>query len=210
MNRILLFVAIVTVLFAGCTKKDDFIFNTDLALDSRFIILNAAADTTKIVTYSDHTWMMENRDNASWITILQGSGKGTAYAIVSVTANTSNYPRTSTLLFKAGDKTDTLKLGQRGVITPTIAIAATTVSSAGTGGAVSTAINTNLPLDMMEVSFSNNGSTWISGLAIANNSLSFNAAMNTTAATRSTKIYLSYIDILGTAAKDSLVVNQAL
>lgn len=54
MNRIIFLSALIILLFAGCTKKDDFTFNTDLALDSRFIILNAPADTTKIVVYSDH------------------------------------------------------------------------------------------------------------------------------------------------------------
>lgn len=208
MNRIIFLSALIILLFAGCTKKDDFTFNTDLALDSRFIILNAPADTTKIVVYSDHNWTMENRDNVSWITVRKGSGNGTEYAIVAVTANISDYARASTLLFRSGSKTDTLKLGQRGVITPTIAITATTVSPAAAGDAVSTAINTNLPLNVMNVSYSEDGSSWISGLAIADNNLTFNVAANTTSAARSSKIYLSYLDILGTTAKDSLTVNQ--
>jgi hypothetical protein len=208
MNRIILSLALVTLLCASCTKKDDFTFNTDLALDSRFIILNAPADTTKIVVYSDHNWTIENRDNASWITVQKGSGNGTAYAIVSVTDNPSDYPRASTLLFKSGSKTDTLKLGQRGLITPTIAIKATTVSAAAAGATISTAITATLPLNVMDVSYSGDGSSWISGLAIANNNLTFNVAANPTSAARSSKIYLSYLDILGTTAKDSLTVNQ--
>lgn len=208
MNRIILSSALITLLFIGCSKKDDFTFNTDLALDSRFIILNAPADTTKIVVYSDHSWTMENRDNASWIIVQKGSGNGMAYAIVAVTANISDYARASTLLFKSGSKTDTLKLGQRGVITPTIAITATTVSSPATGAAISTAINTNLPLSVMNVDYSGDGRSWISGLAIAGNNLSFNVVENTTSAARSSKIYLNYLDVLGTTAKDSLTVNQ--
>ncbi len=208
MNRIILSSALITLLFIGCSKKDDFTFNTDLALDSRFIILNAPADTTKIVVYSDHSWTMENRDNASWIIVQKGSGNGMAYAIVAVTANISDYARASTLLFKSGSKTDTLKLGQRGVITPTIAITATTVSSPATGTAISTAINTNLPLSVMNVDYSGDGRSWITGLAIAGNNLTFNVAENTNSAARSSKIYLNYLDVLGTTAKDSLTVNQ--
>jgi len=208
MNRIILSFALVTLLCVSCSKKDDFTFNTDLALDSRFIILNAPADTTKIVVYSDDNWVMENPDNASWISIQKGSGNGTAYAIVSVTENTSDYARASTLLFKAANKTDTLKLGQRGVITPTIAIDAKSVSAAAAGDVISTAINTTLRLNAMDVAYSEDGSSWISSLAIDSNNLTFNVAANTTTAARSTKIYLSYIDILGTTAKDSLTVNQ--
>lgn len=209
MYRIILSFAFVALLFAGCTKKDDFTFNTDLALDSRFIILNAPADTTKIVVYSDHDWSMENRDNAPWVAIQKGSGSGTAYGVIAVTANLSNYARASTLVFRSGDKTDTLKLGQRGVLTPTLAITAAAISPVAAASAVSTAITTNLPLNMMNVSYSGDGSAWISGLAITNNNLLFNVAANKTAAVRSSKIYLSYLDVLGTSVKDSLSVNQA-
>lgn len=208
MNRIILLSSFFTILFACCTKKDDFTFNTDIALDSRFIILNAPADTTKIVVYSDHNWIMENRDNASWITIQKGVGSKTAYAIVAVTDNTSDYPRASTLLFKSGSKIDTLKLGQRGVITPTIAITATAVSAVASGGVISTAINTNLPLNVMSISYSGDGSSWVSNLSIENNSLVFNVAENKNSSARSSKLYLNYLDILGTTAKDSLIVNQ--
>jgi len=209
MYRTIICFAFAALLIAGCSKQDDFTFNTDLALDSRFIILKAPADTTKIVVYSDHDWTMENRDNAAWVTIQQGAGSGTAYGVVAVTANTSDYPRAATLLFKSGSKTDTLKLGQRGLITPVITITATTVSPVAAAGSVSTAITTSLPLDLMTLSYSGDGSTWISGLAIAGTSLTFNVAANTGTAARSSKIYLSYLDILGTSVKDSLAVNQA-
>ncbi|MCH5717915.1 BACON domain-containing protein [Niabella hibiscisoli] len=127
MNRIILLLVAGILLLAGC-QKEDTTFNTDLALDSRFIILNQPADTTKIVVYSDRNWTMENRDNAPWVIVQKGSGLGTAYAIVEVPANTDDYPRAATLVFKAAGKMDTLKLGQRGLVTPKIAITATSVA----------------------------------------------------------------------------------
>ncbi|HTG56473.1 MAG TPA: BACON domain-containing carbohydrate-binding protein, partial [Niabella sp.] len=102
-----------------------------------------------------------------------------------------------------------LKLGQRGLITPKIAITATSVAPAAAGGTVSTAIDASLPLNKMSLSFSESGNTWISDLAIVDNNLTFNVAPNTTAAARTAKIYLNYVDLLGTVAKDSLAVNQA-
>ncbi|MBZ4192261.1 BACON domain-containing protein [Niabella beijingensis] len=209
MNRSISLFAFVTLLIAGC-KKEDTVFNTDLALDSRFIILNAPADTTKIVVYADGNWTMENRDNASWITVQNGAGKGTGYAIISVPDNASDYPRAATLLFMSGSKTDTLKLGQRGVIVPALAITATSVAAPGMGGAVETAINTKFPLSAIGVTYGYSaGDSWISGLQIADGKMSFNVAANETAEARSGKIYLSYTDILGTNLSDSLTVNQA-
>lgn len=208
MNRIILSLVAGMFLLAAC-QKEDTTFNTDLGLDSRFIILNAPADTTKIVVYSDHNWTMENKDNAPWVIVQKGSGSGTAYAVVEVSANTDDFPRAATLVFKAGGKTDTLKLGQRGLITPKIAITATSVAPAAAGGTVSTAIDASLPLNKMSLSFSESGNTWISDLAIVDNNLTFNVAPNTTAAARTAKIYLNYVDLLGTVAKDSLAVNQA-
>ncbi|WP_018627742.1 BACON domain-containing protein [Niabella aurantiaca] len=209
MNRFILFFAFLTLLFAGC-EKEDTVFNTDLGLDSRFVILNAPADTTRIVVYSDHKWTMENREDAPWIMIRKGSGDGTGYAIVSVSDNISDYPRATTLLFKAGGKTDTLKLGQRGVITPALTIAATSVAVPAAGGPVETSINTKFSLDVINVAYTYNaGSNWISGPQIADGKISFGVAANETTEARSGKIYLSYTDILGTNLRDSLTVNQA-
>ncbi|MDH7459877.1 BACON domain-containing protein [Chitinophagaceae bacterium 26-R-25] len=211
MNRLILFSAFASLLLASCNKKDDFTFHTDLAIDSRFIILDAPADTTKIVVYSDHAWTMENMDSAPWITVLKGSGTGTAYGIVKVAANTTNFARASTLLFKSGSKTDTLKLGQRGIIAPTLNIVATSLSSTAAGGPVSTAVTTNLPFNVMSViyTYDANGTNWISNPAITNNMLTFTVDLNTAAIARSGKIFLSYSDILGTVVTDSLQINQA-
>lgn len=209
MKRWILCFCISTLLLTAC-KKEDIVFNTDLALDSRFIILNAPADTTRIVVYSDHNWTMENRDNASWINIQKGAGRGTAYAIVSVNDNTSDYPRAATLLFKGGGKTDTLKLGQRGTIAPALSITAASVTASAAGGTVQTAINTTLPLNIMNTTYSYTaGNGWISELQITEGRLLFNVTANETGEARSAKIHLSYTDILGTNLQDSLTVNQA-
>jgi all-beta uncharacterized protein len=210
MKRLILCYSVIVSLLAGC-KKDDATFNTDLAVDSRFIILNAPADTTKMVIYSDHSWTMENRDNASWITLKKSSGEGTEYAIVAVPANTSNYPRAATLLLKAAGKTDTIRLGQRGLITPTLAITAAALSAPANGGTMQTAINTTLPFSDMTVSYTYdaNGAGWITNLNIAGANLNFDLAKSTAPVARVGKIYLSYLDILGTSVKDSLIVNQA-
>ena len=209
MNRFICSVAFVMALFASC-KKEDTVFNTDLALDSRFIILNAPADTTRIVVYADHQWTMENRDHVPWVTVENGAGNGTGYAIVSVPDNASDYPRAATLLFRSGSKTDTLKLGQRVAITPALAITAASVAAPAAGGTIETAINTKFPLSVINVAYAyNTGADWISGLRITEGKMSVSAAANEMAEPRSGKIYLSYTDILGTNLRDSLIVNQA-
>jgi hypothetical protein len=207
MTRIIAF-AFFILLLASC-KKDDDTFKTDLAVDSRFIILNGPADTTKMVIYSDRSWTMESIDDTPWLTVQNASGNGTAYAVVAVTDNSANLPRIGRLLIKAGDKTDTIRLGQRGIV-PKIAITATSVSGPAAGGAIQTPITTNLPLDIMNVSYTYdaNGTDWISDLQIANDNLSFNVAANGATADRSATIFLSYLDAVGTTTKDSIKVNQ--
>ncbi|GAB3012858.1 hypothetical protein GCM10027051_15020 [Niabella terrae] len=208
MNKLMIISGLVFLLIAGC-KKEDTVFNTDLALDSRFIIFNAPADTTKIVVYSDHAWVMELKETAPWLKIQKGSGNGTEYAIVSVTENLSDFPRAATLLFKAGDKSDTLKLGQRGLLAPSLAIKPTSVSATAAGGIIQAAITTTLSLDLLspEISYIG-GSDWISGLELVEGNLNFNTAANPGAEARSAMVYLSYQDILGTNLKDSVQVNQ--
>jgi hypothetical protein len=165
MTRILSFTFFL-LLFAGCAKED--YFNPDLAIDQRTITLNASADTTKIMVYSNKNWTIEYSDQASWITIPKASGTGKAYAIVSVTDNSAGLPRAATLVIKAGAKSDTIRLGQKGII-PQIAITATMVSSLAAGGTIQTAIETNLPLSIMNVTYTYaSGSNWISGLQIVN------------------------------------------
>lgn len=207
MTRILSFTFLI-LLCAGCVKEHS-TFKTDLAIDQRAITLGAAADTTKFIVYANGNWTTENRDNASWVTIQKGSGTGGKdYAIISVTDNSTDLPRATTLVVKAGSRTDTIKLGQKGIV-PKIAITATTVSSPAAGGTIQTAIDTNLPLNIMNVSYTYaSGSDWISGLQIANQNLVFTVDANTTTAARSAKIYLSYLDAVGATAKDSLTVNQ--
>ena len=205
--RILTFVLFL-LLFVGC-KKEDITFNTDLALDSRSFTLNAAADTAKIVVYSDGKWTLDAIDTAFWISIQKASGSGKDYAVVSVTDNSGNFPRRGRLVVRAGAKTDTIKLGQKGIV-PKIAIQATNVQSLAAGGVIQTPIDTNLPLHMMSVNYKYdaNGQDWISNLQIADNNLLFSVDANSNASARSATLYLSFLDAIGTTTKDSIKVNQ--
>lgn len=186
-------------------------FHTQLAIDQRLVVANAKADTVRMIIYSDAGWTMETAGNtAPWAAILKGSGTGKDYAIITVTDNNANLPRSgATFVVRAGAKTDTIQLRQKGLV-PTLAITAASVSSPAAGGAVQTAINTNIPRDSMLVSYvyDANGTDWISGLEIADNNLQFNVAANETTVDRMAKLYLSYLDALGKTTKDSLIVNQ--
>ncbi|MBO9619503.1 MAG: BACON domain-containing protein [Niabella sp.] len=206
MTRIIFFVLGLFVM-TGCTKEAA--FHTDLAMDQRVIVAPATADTVNMVVYSSGSWTMEAIDAAPWATISKGSGSGKAYATVITTDNSANLPRSARFVVKSGAKADTVQLGQKGIV-PTIAITATSVAAPAAGGAIQTAINTNLPLNIMSVGYiyDANGSDWISGLQIANNNLSFNVAANGTTAARTATIFLSYLDAIGSTAKDSLKVTQ--
>lgn len=201
MSRILFF-SFFLLIIAGCEK--DTAFEPELAINQRAVYLSAISDTAKMMVYSSGNWTVENRDNATWVMLQKGSGNGQDYAIVSVTDNSTALPRATTLVVRSGSLSDTFKLGQRGIV-PKIAITAASVASPAAGGIIQTAIDANISLAIMKVSFSD----WISDVQIVDKNLGFKVAANTTAATRKGVIYMSYLDAIGTNTLDSLVVNQA-
>lgn len=209
MTRIISF-AFLLLLFMGCRKEEDRRFSTDLAIDSRIVRLNALADTTRIIVYSDGDWQLE-ADTSSWVTVQTGSGNGKANALVAVTDNSLNLPRMAKLIVKANSKTDTIQLQQRGLV-PTLIINDTTAQSIANGGTLKTPINTNIPLQKMDVSyrFDANGQNWVTDLQLTDGYLYFKVDTNKTASVRTAMLFLSYIDVMGVTVKDSIKINQSI
>lgn len=201
MTRIII-ISFFALLVAGCAK--DAGFTPELAINQRVVNLNAVSDTARMLVFSSGNWTLENRDNASWINILQGSGNGQSYALVSAPDNSAGMPRATVLVVRSGALTDTIRFGQRGIVSK-IAITAASLAVPFAAGTTRTLIDTNLPLDMMNVS----NTDWISALQVSGQDLQFSYSANTTTAARRGVIYLRYQDALGTTTQDSLVVNQA-
>lgn len=207
MTRIISF-ATLLLLFMGCRKEEDRRFITDLAIDSRIVRLNALADTTRIVVYSEGDWTVEG-DTSTWLTLQTASGNGKGYAVAEVTDNSLELPRMARLIVRANGQADTIQVQQRGLV-PTLAINDATAQSIANGGTLKTPINTNIPLNKMEVSFryDDNGANWISNLQMNDGYLFFKVDTNKTAAVRSAVLFLSYLDALGTTTKDSIQIDQ--
>jgi len=202
-----------TLLFAtvilSC-KKDNVRFKTDLAVDRKAVRVADSAASTHILVYADGDWTAQLQDNADWVKLDKASGNGNGEIIATVQSNAGNLPRAVNILINAGAKTDTISLQQKGLV-PTITITDASANGIASGGAMKTAIVTNVPFNLMqheEVYDATGGSNWISGLDIQGTNLVFTLGQNNSTTSRQAVIRLSYLDATGATAKDSLIVTQ--
>lgn len=197
---------------SGCRKIEQYKFSTELAIDARTVRVAADAKSTRLIVYADGGWTMEPLEKGDWFTLRNTSGDGKGEVLVDLTNNATNLPRAVKLLVRAGAKTDTISLQQRG-LTPVINITDATANSIANGGTIKTPITTNVPLNLMKVTyrFITEGQTdWISSLNIDNGFLYMKVAENPTTAARSGVLKLEYLDALGTTTRDSITINQQL
>ncbi|WP_295128781.1 DUF5689 domain-containing protein [uncultured Chitinophaga sp.] len=210
MKKLLLAVSAVLLVTAACRKTEYYKFSTDLAIDSRTITIAAPADTTKFIVYADGDWSVEPIDTASWLTLTAKSGSGKGQAVAQLTDNSVNLPRFVRLLVKAGGKTDTVRLQQRGLV-PTLAIADVSAQTIANGGTFKTPVNTNVPMEQMVVSYTHRTEgqqNWVSDLRIEKGYLYFKADTNHTAAARTSVLKLTYKDALNVTISDTLAISQ--
>ncbi len=114
------------------------------------------------------------------------------------------------LIVRAGNRTDTVSLQQRG-LTPQIAIADTTLQSIANGGSLKSVITTNVPLDKMSVSYRFDDPAqegWLKEATISNGYLFLKADTSKSAAQRTGMLTLSYLDALGSTTRDSVRIRQ--
>lgn len=209
-SRYATLLAVIVLLLTACRKKEDYQFTTDLGLDTRVIRLQANADTTRIIVYSEGDWRMETADETDWVSFQVASGSGKDDAMVAVTDNNGQLPRMAKLIVRAGGKTDTIRLQQLG-LTPEITISDATAQSIPNGGVLKTPITTNIALEQMTVSYqydSSGQTSWISQLKIDNGYLYFKVDSNRSIVNRNAYLTLSYLDALGVTARDSILIKQ--
>ncbi|MBO9634352.1 MAG: BACON domain-containing protein [Chitinophagaceae bacterium] len=211
-SLLLLLTVPVLAWLSGCRKMEQYKFSTELAIDSRTVRVAADAKSTRLIVYANGGWTMEPLGQGEWFTLRNSSGDGKGEVLVDLTNNAANLPRAVKLLVKAGSKTDTISLQQRG-LTPTINITDVTANSIANGGTIKTPITTNVPLSLMNVTYryiTEGQVDWLSDLKIENGFLFMKVAGNPTAAARSGVLKLEYLDALGTITRDSITINQQL
>ncbi|ATL46968.1 hypothetical protein COR50_07095 [Chitinophaga caeni] len=195
----------------ACRKEEDVKFVTDLAIDSRIVRMPANADTTRIIIYSEGNWNLEVTEPVEWLHLMESSGNGKGEALISLQDNNGNLPRSVKVLVKGNGKTDSIDIQQKG-LTPTIKITDETAQSIANGGILKTPINTNVPLELMDITYryDSTGGTWVSGLQLQDGYLYFKVDSNKLTTPRSVMLYLGYLDALGAITKDSLKISQNL
>ncbi|WP_212006476.1 DUF5689 domain-containing protein [Chitinophaga sp. HK235] len=210
MGKYLFIAACLLLGMISCRKTEDYKFSTPLAIDTRIVRVGAAADTTRIIVYADGDWKMEPVAETPWLLLQTSIGHGKGDALVEVKDNSGQLPRAAKLVVKGGGKSDTIVLQQKG-ITPLLAITDETAQTIANGGTYKSAINTNVPLDLMTVGYgydSTGATNWVSGLQIKDGYLFFKVDTNQLATARSVALRLSYLDALGTTTKDTILIKQ--
>ncbi len=209
-NHYTFIAAAILLIVAACRKTEDYRFSTPLAIDARIIRLGAAADTTRFIVYADGDWKLEPAAETPWLQLQTTSGHGKSDALVAVTDNSGQLPRAAKLVVKGGGKSDTIVLQQKG-ITPTLALMDETAQAIANGGTYKSVINTNVPLDLMTVSYGYDATgavNWVSGLQLKEGYLFFKADTNQLPVERAVMLRLSYLDALGTTTQDSILIKQ--
>ncbi|MGN6508362.1 MAG: DUF5689 domain-containing protein [Chitinophaga sp.] len=213
MKRSFLYLAVCWMaifLLSACRKTEDYKFSTGLAIDSRIVRLGANADTTQIIVYADGEWSVEPEEKTDWMSLQSDAGNGKGSVLAEVTDNNGQLPRAVKLIVRAGGKTDTISLQQSGLV-PKIAIADTTLQSIANGGALKTAISTNVPLEKMTVGFRYEDaaqSNWLKDVSITDGYLFVKADSNKSPNARACMLSLSYLDALGATTADSVRIVQ--
>ncbi|MBV8253273.1 MAG: BACON domain-containing protein [Chitinophaga sp.] len=210
MGKYLYIIACLLLGVIACRKSEDYKFSTPLAIDSRIVRVDVPADTTRIIVYADGDWKMEPVAETPWLQLQTNSGHGKGEVLVQVKDNSGQLPRAAKLVVRGGGKTDTIVLQQKGIV-PTLTLADKTAQTISNGGTYKTAINTNIPMNLMTITYSydSTGATnWVSGLQIKDGYLFFKTDTNQLSVIRSVVMRLSYLDALGTTTKDTLLIQQ--
>ncbi len=210
MRKYLYIIACLLLGIIACRKSEDYKFSTPLAIDSRIVRVDALADTTRIIVYADGDWKMEPVSETPWLQLQTNSGRGKGEVLVQVKDNSGQLPRAAKLVVRGGGKSDTIVLQQKGIV-PLLTLTDKTAQTISNGGTYKTAINTNIPLNLMTVacSYDSTGSAnWISELQIKDGYLFFKTDTNQLSVMRSMVLRLSYLDALGTTTRDTLLIQQ--
>ncbi len=200
-----------TVLFFGCQKDELRQFTTDLAINQRIVQLADSAASTKIQIYAEDNWTIETQAKDSvWLTVPVNSGSGKKLIDISVTSNAGNLPRAQTLFIKSGNITDSVSIQQKGLV-PTLAIVDEELKAIAGGGTMRTAINTNIPFELMKVektTLADGDLDWVTDLNIEEGYLYLKVAASTQPSIRQGKLMFSYLDALNVLVKDSIMISQ--
>lgn len=205
---VVLLVALLCAVLFSCKKEVK--FSTDLAIDRPMIRVADSAASARILVYSDGNWNVKLQGDTSWVKLDRVSGSGTGEFIAIFESNFGNLPRAINIIISSNNKIDTVSLQQRGLV-PTINITDATANGISIGGAMKTAIITNVPFNFMvhaEVYPAIGEANWISDLSINGTNLVFTLGPNNTTTSRQAVVRLSYLDAMGTTTKDSLIINQ--
>lgn len=205
-----IFFLIITVFFA-CKKNEELVrFSTDLAVNNKIIRLSDAENSTKILVYSDNNWSVSLKEGSDWVSLDKTTGKGKDYFTASVSSNNGQPARSTEIYISAKDKIDTIVLQQTGIV-ETLSFTDRSINTLSRVSSAKTLLNTNIAYSAIQKDIkytTPNQNNWISNINFDGTYLSFNVAKNESPEERNAVLTLSYLDVLGSIKKDSLLISQ--
>ncbi len=151
------------------------------------------------------------RTDASWLSVPATAPAGKEGFTMGYSAN-SSLPRSAEVII-AIDEThhyDTLTVRQKGKTVPTLSTATHIISVKGSSpGVQEAAIETNIPMDLLKLSWDSEGSEgWIDGVTLKDSRLSFSYTANPDSHPRHGNITVSYTDAFGAVLSIPFQISQ--
>ena len=172
-------------------------------------------DTVKIEVFSNEDFTVDFVDEVDWAE-LDTDGRGHTLSGDSkfnvICSTNEGFPRMASLLIATADRSDTLRIKQKGYKTPSIKLSNQNLAIMGDEAQITTPVQTNLLIEDMttDIEYTGGGEGWISDLSIMNGLLIMKVAANPQEKElRRANVILSFVDGWRKKTSVKLMLTQA-
>lgn len=172
----------------------------------------AVRGTVEVPILSNEAWTAAFIDpDIDWASIEETSMHGDGTIRIGYAAN-DYFARMARLRICAGNRADTVRIKQRGALTPELSFASSSITVPGKGGKIRAPFSTNIDLEdiRFDIAYtSDDEGGWIGDHRYMNGYLFFECKANTSEFTRNARITVSYTDGWGVRISSTLYQIQA-
>ena len=172
-------------------------------------------DTGKIEVFSNEDFTVDFVDEVDWAELdtdgrdhtLSGDSKFNV-----ICSTNEGFPRMASLLIATADRSDTLRIKQKGYKTPSIKLSNQNLAIMGDEAQITTPVQTNLLIEDMttDIEYTGGGEGWISDLSIMNGLLIMKVAANPQEKElRRANVIMSFVDGWRKKTSVKLMITQA-
>lgn len=185
---------------------------SELGAQTKEFEVAAVRGTVEVPVLSNMEWTSEFTDpDVDWAAIENASMRDDGVIRINYAAN-DYFARMAQVRICAGDRADTVRIKQRGSMTPELSFASSSITVPGKGGKIRAPFSTNIDLEdiRFDITYtSDDEGDWIGDYEYMNGYLFFDCAANASEFTRNARITVSYTDGWGERIASTLYQIQA-